>query len=699
MTEASLASAERLFGQPLRVATAGIQGFADALRAQAVSVTEIDWSPPAEGDPAAVRILERIALDPRLAERIAAANQETVARIQAANPQIVDIVPAAEALGLEGRVILHSGPPIAWQCMCGPQRRGVCGAVRFEGWADTDAEADALIEQGVVRLAPCHRYRTVGPMTGIVSPSMPLWVARDETSGALAFATLNEGRGNTLWFGVCDPGTLERLRFLRDVLAPALRAALRQNGPLTVFDLVAQGLQMGDECHARHAATTSLLVQWLVPAMLDAGVAGETVSAFVRFARDNGHFYLNITMAAVKATMDAAHGVPWSTLVTAMSRNGVDFMIRVGGLGDDWIVAPVEPMDEAVYYTGFSVTDAAGDIGDSAIIETCGLGGMAIAAAPSVAPFVGGSVAHEVAAVESLRGIAEAEHARFRMATMDGAHPPLGIDLPRVVDSRLVPFITTGVLHETSATTGQIGTGVARAPPPGGLRSGSGGAGRDLETRARRSCAGGANPDRAGRPGHALARRSTPMSVLTAWRRQEERFYGAALNSPELYMVALRLARAIAEHLGEVADLDTLIARFDALDPCDVIPIADRLGMPQVALLDYELARAAGCVLRAREIAETQAAARAVCRLRTARETGEAWVVLAESRRERNGQEIFERVEARTADGAALILANDLDPERGWIYLLRTARVDLVTGLLVPASIAGTGRTTANTEE
>jgi hypothetical protein len=179
---------------------------------------------------------------------------------------------------------------------------------------------------------------------------------------------------------------------------------------------------------------------------------------------NNNHFFLNFTMAAVKATMDAAHGIPYSTIVTAMSRNGVDFMLRVGGLGDQWLVAPVSPMDEAVYYTGYSVADAAGDIGDSAIIETCGLGGMAIAGAPTIAAFVGGSLADEIAAVQELRTITLSAHQKFSLPTMDSANPPLGIDLRRVVETRIVPFITTGVLHETSPTVGQIGTGVARAP-------------------------------------------------------------------------------------------------------------------------------------------------------------------------------------------------------------------------------------------
>lgn len=453
-----------LFSTELGVINIGIADFAETLRRQSVPVVEVEWQPPAGGDPTLVEILKIVAGSREWVEKIDRANQTVIERILAAQPKVVDVAPAGEALGIAGRTILHAGPPISWERMCGPQKRAVLGAIRFEGWAEDDRTAEALLESGQVSLSPNHRYGAVGPMTGVISPSMPVLVVRNETFGNYGFSTFNEGRGNTLWFGICDEGTLDRLRWLRDTLAPAVRAALRQGGVLNVFDIVAQGLQMGDECHARSAACTSLLVKTLVPPMLDAGVSGDTVAAIIRYLANNNHFFLNFTMAAVKATMDAAQGVPYSTIVTAMSRNGVDFMLRVGGLGDTWLVAPVSPMDEAVYYTGYSVADAAGDIGDSAIIETCGLGGMAIAAAPTMAAFVGGSLADEIAAVQELGTITVAVHKKFGLPPMDSANTPLGIDLRRVVETRTVPFITTGVLHETSPTVGQIGTGVARVP-------------------------------------------------------------------------------------------------------------------------------------------------------------------------------------------------------------------------------------------
>jgi hypothetical protein len=459
-----LQTSPTLFNTPLQVINLGVGDFAEALRQQAVPVVEVVWQPPAGGNEPLVELLKQAYGRADLAERMEAANRHTIERIQAAKPQVVDVAPAAEALGLTGRTVLHSGPPITWERMCGPQKRAVLGAIRFEGWAHANDSAAALVESGQVSLNPNHRYQAVGPMTGVISPSMPVLVVRNETFGNTAFAAFNEGRGNTLWFGVCDDGALERLAWIRDVLAPAVQAALRHSGPINTFDLIAQGLQMGDECHARHAACTSLLVKILLPAILEAGVDGPSVAAIGRFMANNNHFFLNWTMASVKATMDAAHGIPDSTVVTAMSRNGVNFMLRVGGLGDRWLIAPVSPMDEAVYYTGYSVADAAGDIGDSAIIETCGLGGMAMAGAPTIAAFVGGSLADEIAVVQEFHTITLAAHQKFSLPTMDSQNTPLGIDVRRVVETRQVPFITTGVLHETSPTVGQIGTGIARAP-------------------------------------------------------------------------------------------------------------------------------------------------------------------------------------------------------------------------------------------
>ncbi len=466
-----------LFRTPLQVVNLGIQDFARELRQQSVPVVEVDWRPPAGGNSDLAELLKKMYGAPpefvaradegaprALVDRIDSANQEVIDRVLRSQPKVVDVAPAGAAMGLPPYTVLHAGPPIQWGRMCGPQKRAVLGAIQFEGWASDPQAAEALVEIGKVTIAPTHKYGAVGPMTGVVSPSMPVLVARNETFGNYGFSTFNEGRGNTLWFGVCDEGTLDRLRWMRDVLGPAVKAAIQKSGPVDVFDVDAQGLQMGDECHARSAACTATAIKTLALGMLEAGLGSDTIASVIRFMSDNSHFFLNFTMAAAKVTMDAAQGVPYSTVVTAISRNGVDCMVRVSGLGNRWLVAPVSKMNEALYYTGFSVADAAGDIGDSAIIETCGLGGMALPAAPSMAVFAGGSLADEIAAVRELKQITIASHPKFTLPTAGFERTPLGIDVRRVVETRVVPFITTGVLHETSSTVGQIGTGVARIP-------------------------------------------------------------------------------------------------------------------------------------------------------------------------------------------------------------------------------------------
>jgi hypothetical protein len=467
-----------LFRTPVRVINLGIQDFANDLRKQSVPVSEVDWHPPAGGNTELVELLKKVYGAPKelsaatddggatqaLVDRIERANQEAIDRIVRSQPKVVDVAPAADAVELPPYTILHAGPPIGWDRMCGPQKRAVLGAIQFEGWASDGPSAETMIESGKVTLDPTHKFGVVAPMTGIVSPSMPVLVVRNETFGNYGFSTFNEGRGNVLWFGVYDEGTLERLRWIRDTLSYAVKATIQKTGPIDVFDVDAQGLQMGDECHARSAACTNILIKSLALGMIEADLNSDVIASVIRFMADNSHFFLNFTMAAAKATMDAAHGIPYSTVVTAISRNGVDCMIRVSGLGENWLVAPVTKMNEALYYTGFSVSDAAGDIGDSAIIETCGLGGMAIPAAPSMAVFVGGSLSDEIAAVRDLRQITVATHPKFTLPTMGFEQTPLGIDVRRVVETRVVPFITTGVLHETSSTTGQIGTGVAHIP-------------------------------------------------------------------------------------------------------------------------------------------------------------------------------------------------------------------------------------------
>jgi len=451
---------------PARIAAVnvGLTSFGAALRDQGAAVLDVEWRPPAKGDPDAVALLER--LWGRHGELVDRANAEVVARIEAAQPLAVTVAPAGEAIdGLDGRMLLHCGPPIAWVRMCDPQRRALVAACLFEGWAQDRTEAAALLDAGDVALASGNEHGHVGPMTGVCSPSMPVWVVEDEGAGVRAFSTLNEGPGNTLWFGVGDDESVERLRFFRDVARPLLAQLLEREGPVDVFALAAQGLQMGDELHMRSQAAGNLLLRELAGgfAALGGRDAPPGAEEVARFVAGNHHFFLTLTMAAAKCASLAAEGVRGSTIVNLISRNGTDVGIRVAGLPGQWFEAPAAPVQDALLRDGFTDRDAGRDIGDSAVIECVGLGGMALAASPAVAAFLGGGAAEAVARTRLMGEICAARSDRFTIPSLDFAGVPLGIDARLVVELGVTPQITTGVLHASSGA-GQIGAGVAHQP-------------------------------------------------------------------------------------------------------------------------------------------------------------------------------------------------------------------------------------------
>jgi hypothetical protein len=418
---------------------------------------DVEWRPPAGGDADAVRALER--LWGVHAERVATANETALQRIEASAPRAVTVARAGDVIpALAQRALIHSGIAIEWARVCDPQRRALAAACIFEGWADTPDEAVALLDSGEVALTPGHDHGHVGPMTGVCSPSMPVWVVTDEGSGTVAYSTFNEGPGRTLWFGVGDEESIERLRFFRDELAPTLAALLEREGPIDIFSLAAQGLQMGDELHMRSQATGNLLIRALLPGF--AAIGGERAA---RFLSSNHHFFLNLTMAAAKCASLAAAGTTCSTIVSIITRNGTDMAIQIAGLPGRWFSAPSAPVQDALLRDGFTETDAALDIGDSAVIECVGLGGMALAASPAVAAFFGGGAADAIARTALMGQITAARSRRFTIPALDFAGSPVGIDARLAAGLGITPQITTGVLHVRSGA-GQIGAGVAHQP-------------------------------------------------------------------------------------------------------------------------------------------------------------------------------------------------------------------------------------------
>jgi hypothetical protein len=444
---------------PPRVISLGLDLFAQELERLGVPVVQVAWSPPAGGDPRLTGLLERLQAR---ATAIDAANAEVVSRLMGGEPVLLDCRPAWEAIELPQHVVLHAGPPLAWARMCEPLQAAVLCAIRYEEWAANDDAARRLVENGRVRLEPCHHWRAVGPMTGIITRSMPVFVVENRARGNRAHVTINEGLGKVLRFGANDESVLARLRWMATEAGPLLGAALRVAGGLPLRPLMAQAVRMGDEMHQRNLAASALLARAIMPHAARVGGRHHAVARVAEFIAGNDQFFLNVAMAAGKAIADPA-GVADSTVVTTMARNGTEFGIRVAALGERWLTAPVE-MPVGLYFPGYGPDDANPDMGDSAIVETIGLGGLAMAASPAVARFVGaGGMAQAVAATESMREITVGEHAHFRIPALDDRGTPVGIDVRRVVETGITPLINTGIAGR-QAGVGQVGAGVARAP-------------------------------------------------------------------------------------------------------------------------------------------------------------------------------------------------------------------------------------------
>jgi hypothetical protein len=442
----------------------GVSEFAAGPRAHNVAVQQLDWRPPADGDRELGLLLARLADDPDdpTGARISAANALAVERILAARPMLVGVRPAKDAVpGLGPRTILHAGPPISWERMCGPVRGAVTGAILFEGWASTPEDAVAMVERGEIAFEPCHHHGAVGPMAGILAPSMPVIVVENAPGGTRACATMNEGLGKVLRFGAYNQEVLDRLRWMAGTLGPALNATLAAHGPIDLRSLIAQALQMGDECHNRNVAATSMLARMLAPTLVRT-VETEVAGQVLDFLADNNHFFLNLSMAACKSTLDAAHGIEGSTVVTAMARNGVDFGIRVSGTGDRWFTAPATVPD-GLYFPGYGPEQANPDLGDSAITETCGIGGFAMAAAPAIVRFVGGTAEDALGYTREMQRITLTQNADLALPPLGFVGTPTAIDARLVVESGTAPVINTGIAHKEPGI-GQIGAGIARAP-------------------------------------------------------------------------------------------------------------------------------------------------------------------------------------------------------------------------------------------
>jgi hypothetical protein len=391
------------------------------------------------------------------------ANAEALERMTTARPILKGVRPAYEVVpGMKKNLLLHAGPPIEWERMSGPMRGAVIGALLYEGLAGDAAAAVAMVKAGEVEFDPCHHHQSVGPMAGVTSYSMLMYEVENVTHGNRAYSNLNEGYGKVLRYGAYAPEVLDKLRWMNETMGPLLAEALAETEGLDIRALVAEALHMGDEGHNRNKAGSLIFTRLLAPLLAKVAPDSEIESEVLEFLGGNALSVLNPVMAACKAMADAAHGVEGSTMVTTMARNGTDFGIRVSGLGDRWFTAPVAQPD-GLYFPGYTSEDASGDIGDSTITETAGIGAFAMAAAPAIVTFISGTPQDAINATLEMYEITLGEHPAFTIPILDFRGSPVGIDIRKVVELGVVPRVNTGIAHK-EAGMGQVGAGLVRPP-------------------------------------------------------------------------------------------------------------------------------------------------------------------------------------------------------------------------------------------
>lgn len=459
--------AESLLDSGLSALNVGVESFTRSVVDAGGEIAQVDWMPPGNGDPKLAWLAAQLAGDAAdkssLGSRIDAANQVALERVLASQPVLIDVaIQAREIWPDMGRTLLHAGAPVAWPDMCGPMHGAMIGAVLYEGWAGNADDARRMLERGEIKFASCHDFSAVGPMTGIISESMPVLVVKNTSHGNLAYTNINEGIGKVLRFGANSAEVIQRLRWFRDVLAPAIKAAVHAADGINLKAIQSQALLMGDEVHSRNTAASALFHMVLSTALAKSDFDRARTYEVLKFTADTTQFFLNLSMVASKATMDAAHGIDCSTVVTATARNGVTTAIRVSGLGKQWFQAPSDT-PVGLYFPGFKKEDANPDLGDSAICETAGFGGFSFAASPALTLLAGGTVAQSMQYSREMYHVTVGRNPGMSLPALDFAPGPVGVDIRKVVDSGIRPVLTTGIAHK-EAGVGQVGAGVVRVP-------------------------------------------------------------------------------------------------------------------------------------------------------------------------------------------------------------------------------------------
>ncbi|HPC51435.1 MAG TPA: DUF1116 domain-containing protein [Candidatus Cloacimonas acidaminovorans] len=441
-----------------KVINIGLEKFAVDLKTQGIDVVNLLWKPPLPVENSYHHKINSLSEN-----IIAPANKKALEIINSGKAVLTGMDVALKVIpGMHKDLILHSGPPISWDRMCGPMRGAIIGALIYEDRAKNAEEAEKLAASGKIEFAPCHEHNCTGPMAGIISPSMPVFIIKNESYGNFTYATQNEGLGKVLRYGAYSEEVISRLKWMEKVLYPILKRAIEYAGTINIQGLIAQALNMGDELHNRNRAGTSLFIRQIAPAIIKTMTNPEESAAALDFINGNDHFFLNLSMPASKAILDPARNISGSSIVVAMARNGTDFGIQVSGTGNKWFTGPA-PVPDALYFPGFTKEDANPDIGDSSITETGGLGGFALAAAPAIVQFVGGTAKEAINYTLSMYNICFGESSLYQIPALDFRGTPLGIDVVKVIQNNIAPVIDTGVAHKNPGV-GQVGAGVVKAP-------------------------------------------------------------------------------------------------------------------------------------------------------------------------------------------------------------------------------------------
>ena len=447
-----------------RIINVGLQSFNESILQYGGQTEQFNWRPRASGNKKMIRILDALE---DFEDQITADNQEVTDKIKNAQPFLIDVVPAKTViaeLNEQQKTLLHAGPPIEWSEMTGPMQGSCIGAALFERWATNEEEARRLLESGEVRFMPCHHVQAVGPMGGITSANMPVFVVENRLTGNRAYCILNEGIGKVLRFGAYSQEVIDRLDWIKDVLGPTIAKALQltEEG-INLNVLIARSITMGDEFHQRNIAASLNFLKEISPLIIQTDIPEDQKYEVIKFLADTDQFFLNIMMATGKAIVDGARSETKGTVVTTMTRNGVNFGIRIAETEDEWHIAPVNT-PKGLYFTGFTEADGNPDIGDSAITETVGVGAMAMVAAPGVTRFVGaGGFEDALETSNEMAKICLGHNSTFSIPTWDFQGTCLGIDIRKVVETGITPVINTGIAHK-EAGVGQVGAGTVRAP-------------------------------------------------------------------------------------------------------------------------------------------------------------------------------------------------------------------------------------------